>query len=156
MSFLVGKIVNVKASTAYGKIPIAAMVTDSARPIIVTSCLKGFNNLQCAFLHKIALHIEAVVEGLSLFDLIQCNAIKICDGVLGPKMTDDLMIEILNYRRVQFEMDEDLQELCEIEYMLDAFDVGDKAALKKEIDTAKARRTQAEQFELYVRAFKVM
>ena len=52
-------------------------------------------------------------------------------------------------------MDEDIEEVCEIEYMLDAFDKGDRLTLQKEIDTAKARKSQAERFDDDVKAFKV-
>ena len=65
------------------------------------------------------------------------------------------MRSVLDIRSVQFENDEDLEKLCDCEWILDCFDSSDRTSLEQEIKTGKEKRPDQLEFERAVCAWKV-
>ena len=142
--FFTGSLVRLKASAEYGSLPIAAFSLDPARPLLETACRGGFWNLPASFLHKLCLYLGAEMKGTKLFDLL-LSLIRVC--IPAEKVTDDLIQEILNIRSAEFEFDEDLEQLCDMEYVLDCFDAGERTSLQLEIKSAKEKKQDKVEFD---------
>ena len=88
--------------------------------------------------------------GTSLFDLLSSLSPVCVDG-----LTDDIFQSILDARRCSFEDDEDLEQLCDLEFVLDCFDAGERKALETEIKDAKEKKSLRTSFDEAVCNWKV-
>ena len=148
--YFFGKVVRLKASGEYGALPIGAVAAGPPRPLLDTSCRGGFGSLPPSFLQKLEEYLQCDKTGTSLFDILTSLAPKCVKD-----LTDEIMKEIYDARRVSFEFDEDLLDLVELEYVLDCFDGGDRLALETEIKDARDKKDQRQKFDESVCAWKV-
>ena len=58
-------------------------------------------------------------------------------------------------RSVAFEWDEDMEEVCNLEFVLDGFDKSERSTLETEIKNAKEHRSTKAEYERYVCKWKV-
>ena len=63
-----------------------------------------------------------------------------------PHLDDTIYEQMLMWRYWYDSADEDLEDLCSIEYVLDSFDNEDKLRLRDEIDDAKRTRSSLSEF----------
>ena len=131
---LVGNIVRIKQSSAYGRLPVRIRFNDKPRPLLQTVCRGGFANQTLTFLVKLATYLEAECGGRERFDLVTGLAITI---IPIKEMTDELMEEIIDLGGLSFEHDEDYEEIASLEYVLDCFGKQERTNLSYEVKSAK-------------------
>ena len=134
--YFTGSLVQVLDSHTYGKLTIAAVSTEPPRWLIEVACREAFWDLPCNYLRKLAEYLEPPLIGTDVFGLITSIGTH---QIPIAEQTDTLWASIYLKREITFEFDEDLEELCDLEYVLDAFDEGDKQSLETELKSAKVR-----------------
>ena len=91
------------------------------------------------FLTALCAHLDLHPAGTSLFDVLFCLIMNI---IPAKQLSDALVLEILMKRVVNTEPEEDLDELCSMEHVLESFDDDERKSLEPEIKSAK--NTQSE------------
>ena len=146
--------VRIKPYTEYDFMPMCATPTDQPRPIIQAVCKNGFDGVGIGYIQRLATHLKVDHTGLSLRCLILDMTKKVIP--VGEHCVQ-LWTSILDKKkRVTFEYDEDIEKVCELEYMLDTFDRDDRLSLEKEITKAKTCKTDQQNFNTEVCEWKVL
>jgi len=99
----------------------------------------------------LAEHLGVDVAEWTLVEVI----IKLAKHIIPEaEMSDALMESILAKRSVSYEDDEDIEKVCEIEYLLDCFDKDERRSLEQEVKDAKDEREQQTAFRNSVHRWK--
>ena len=114
--------------------------------------LAGFRKLPLVYIREFASYLGHDLAAVTL-----CAAlVEMAHFVLpASEVTIVLLVAILLKRELTFEEDEDLEDMCECEYVLDAFDADDRKALSVEIAAAKTTRGSRDDFKTDAKAWKI-
>ena len=147
-----GNLVQLHESAHYGKLQIAAVPTDEPRFLIDAAVRQCFWDLPCNCLRKLAMYLETPMMGTDLFGIITSIGTQ---KIPEQEQTFELWASIYMKRDICFELDEDLDELCELEEVLDCFEPGDRNTLETDITSAKTTRSERTDFQKSVCDWKV-
>ena len=150
--YFTGSLVQIHESGYYGKLSIAAMPTDEPRFLIDVAIREGFWDLPCSYLRKLAMNLETPMMDTDLFGIITSIGTPKLEGF---EQTFELWCSIYMKREICFELDEDLDELCELEEVLDCFEPSDRETLGTDIKSAKSTRSERTDFQKSVCSWKV-
>ena len=96
--------------------------------------------------------MEWECSGNSLLEVLLC----LISNILPEKeQTETVILDILMLRLVNEEPDEDLVELCSLEYILDSFDADEKKVLEPEIKASKDKHSDWKTYRSAVGSWRV-
>lgn len=138
-------------AATYGKLTMALLPRDRARPLLEAAARQGFFELQVPYLRHLADFVGAQITDFSLLAVVMALAKHI---IPAADMTDALMDSILACRNLTYEDDEDIEKLCELEYVLDCFDKDDRRTLETEVKGAKNERASHSTYREHLRQWR--
>ena len=139
------------ASHNFGVLKICLIAVGEERPLLQTAALEAFWDLPLSFLVTLAHYLELSSVGCRLFDVLQ-QLLK--HLVPSDVLTDEIIMNVMTKRRLSMEPDDDLQQICDLEYVLDTFDKTDRKNLEVEINVAANSKADYAEFSDSVAKYK--
>ena len=137
-----GNKVDLKDSTYYESRKIGLKKLTPPRTLLQVHILNGFYNLPSSFIKMVCDYKDIHPKSSTLTDQL----VALGDVLPLIHAGLDTTRNILDNRRANMEVDEDLEKVIALEEVLDCFDKDDRSTLEREVKAAKETRDTYKEF----------